>query len=142
MDPLSITASVIAVLQLAGIIVSICYDYRSGIKNAPKDLMRIIDEVTSLRDVLERLVRLAESADASGPSRLSTLKLLNKPDGPLIKCQAELAALKKKLAPMSGLKAIGRVLGWPLKEGDVKKTLDNIGRFKATLSLALTADQT
>jgi len=33
-------------------------------------------------------------------------------------------------------------LSWTLKEGEVKDTLDRIGRFKATLNLALTADQT
>jgi hypothetical protein len=33
-------------------------------------------------------------------------------------------------------------LTWPLKEGDVTKTLDNLERTKATLQLALTADQT
>ena len=73
---------------------------------------------------------------------MSTLKLLGKPDGPLVKCQAELDDLKKKLEPASGWKAVGNVLTWPLKEGDVTKTLDNLERTKATLQLALTADQT
>ena len=145
MDPLSVTASIIAVLQLTGTVVSLCYDFRSRIKNAPRDLKRIISEVISLRDVLERLVRLADSAETAGSNestQLSTLKLLNKPDGLLVKCQAELTALEKKLKPAIGVKAVSKLLSWPLKERDVEKTLACIGRLKATLSLALTADQT
>jgi len=98
--------------------------------------------LTSLCDVLESLVKLAEHESANGSPRLSTLKLLGKPDGPLVKCQAELDDLKKKLEPASGWKAVGNALTWPLKEGDVTKTLDNLERTKATLQLALTADQT
>ena len=72
MDPLSITASVIAVLQLTNSVMSICSNYRSTVKNAPNSLRRTI-ELTSLRDVLERLVaQNAESGDSSGSSRLPT----------------------------------------------------------------------
>ncbi|KAI9868361.1 MAG: hypothetical protein M1813_005804 [Trichoglossum hirsutum] len=110
MDLVSITASVFTVLQVAGKVISICYDYRKGIKEAPKDLIRLTAEVTSLRDVLESLARLEENADARGPSRLPILQLLNKPDGPLTGCQAELEALEKKLAVTSGWKAIGKAL--------------------------------
>jgi len=34
-----------------------------------------------------------------------------------------------------------KALGWPLKEGYTKETLEKIGRLKATLNLAITADQ-
>lgn len=145
MDPLSITASIIAVLQITNSVMSICYNYRSKVKNAPSTLRRTIDELSGLRDVLERLIGLAESAenaDSSAPPRLPALEAYGKPDGPLVKCQTELAALEEKLKRTSKLKVIEQALRWPLQEGDVKKTLDNIGRFKATLSLVLTADQT
>jgi len=58
--------SVIAVLQLTATTISLCYDYRSRVKNAPKSLSRITDQLTSLRDVLESLVKLAESESANG----------------------------------------------------------------------------
>lgn len=144
MDPLSVCAGIIGILQLTGKVVSLCYDFRTGIKNAPRDLKRITDELISLRDVLERLERVADSSEAAGSNectRLSVLELLNKPDGLLVNCQAELRTLEKKLEPAIGVKAIGKVFSWPLKVGDVEKTLDSIGRFKATLSLSLTADQ-
>jgi hypothetical protein len=63
-------------------------------------------------------------------------------DHSLTRCQAELEALEKKLVVTSGWKAIGEALYWPLKEDDMKKTLENIRRLKATFSLVLSADQT
>ena len=145
MDPLSVTASIIAVIQLAQKVLSICYDFRRWIKSVPKELQQITSEVISLRDVLECLMKLADSvetAGSNGSSQLSSLKLLVAPDGSLSKCLAELAALERKLTPIVGMKAIGKALDWTLKEGEVKDTLDRIGRIKATLNLALTADQT
>ena len=135
-------ASVIAVLQLTSLTISLCYDYRSRVKNAPKSLSRITDQLTSLRNVLESLVKHAESEAANGSPPFPTLKLLGERDGPLVKCKAELVSLKAMLEPASGWKAVGQALAWPLKEGDITKTLDNLERTKATLQLALTADQT
>ena len=34
MDPLSVTASIIAVIQISGGVVSICYNYRNAVKGA------------------------------------------------------------------------------------------------------------
>ena len=95
----------------------------------------------SLRDVLERLLELTKSEAEKGSSRLSTLESLARPDGPLSECEAELTALVKKLEPASGWKAVRKGLVWPLKEGDVKKCLDKLGRTKETLNLALSANQ-
>jgi hypothetical protein len=49
-DPFSVAASIIAVIQITGSLVSLCYDYRSGVNNAPKEMMQVTDEVFSLRD--------------------------------------------------------------------------------------------
>ena len=51
MDPLSVTASIIAVIQISGTVISICYDYRNAVKDAAKEVARIIDEVKSLQDI-------------------------------------------------------------------------------------------
>lgn len=160
MDPLSITgelssisalemliigiiiASIIAVLQITGTTISLCYDYRTRVKNAPKTLSNMTDQLVSLRSVLERLVKLAETEDASGSPRLSTSGLLIGPDGILEKCKAELTVLNARLQPSTGWKAVGNSLIWPLKEGEMKKALDDLEKMKATLQLALTADQT
>jgi Fungal N-terminal domain of STAND proteins len=151
MDPLSITASVIAVLQISNKIISICYDYASAVRGSSWELQSVTEEVQSLRNVLETLAniaRKAESANAAEESRLPTLKLLCEPGvGPLSRCLLVLEALEAKLAPPSWGSPVGskrraliQALGWPLKEGYTKKTLENIARFKATLGLAVAAD--
>lgn len=153
MDPLSITASIITVLEVTSKVLSICYEYKLAISNASKNSSRVIEEVVSLRNVLETLAQLAEkveSADSTAETRLPALKLLSEPrEGPLAKCLAELEALKQELAPLNlngqprpKRKALIGTLGWPLKEKDTIKSLQNIERFKATLALAITADQT
>jgi hypothetical protein len=134
---------VIAVLQLTGTVINICYNYQIGARNASKDVERIIDQLKSMRDVLERLSTIINSENTGEVSRLSsTSKLLSGFNGPLSQCESELLTLQKKLALGSKWKVVGQALTWPLKEGDVKKTLAALERNKATLTLALTADQT
>ena len=152
MDPLSITASIVAVLQATNAIISVCYDYRSAIRETPWGLTRITEEVKSLRAILETLEALANDAEnemLEKRSRMPTLQLLCIPDeGPLDLCRLELDALEKKLTLPSWSSKIGskrraliQALGWQLKDGDVNEILQNIGRFKTTLNLALTADE-
>ncbi len=83
MDPISIIASIIAVIQLSGKVISLCYDYRTGVKSAPKDATRITDEITSLCHVLEQLLKIAEAEEATHTSRLPALQSLARPEGAL-----------------------------------------------------------
>jgi hypothetical protein len=149
MDPLSVTASIIAVIQATSAVVSICYDYSSAIKGASWELIKIIDEVRDLRNVLESLERLARQEESSKPaiSRLPSLRLLCEPEtGVLAQCLTDLHDLDKKLRPSgypagSKRRALIQASGWPFKKGAVEKTLAHIGRLKATLTLAITADE-
>jgi hypothetical protein len=149
MDPLSLTASIIAVLQATSAVVSVCYDYSSALKGSSWELLKVIDEVRDLRNILETLERLArqEESSISAKARLPSLRLLCEPNtGLLVQCLRELNELDRKLRPpdyLSGSKrrALIQASGWPLKKGAVEKTLVNIGRLKATLTLAITADE-
>jgi hypothetical protein len=143
MDPLSVTASLIAILQISGTVISTLYEYRKGVKYASKDAAKIIEELNSLRGVLECLLSAAENEElvTEGLSRLSTFRQLAKPNGELERCKVDLLALNAELQPESGWKALRQALIWPLKETDVKNTLDNIQRYKSTLHFALSTDQ-
>lgn len=152
MDPLSLTASIIAVLQAASVVVSICYDYNSAVEGSSWELLKIIDEVRGLRDVLESLEQLARQAGSTkmeAESRLPSLRLLCEPGtGLLARCLTELTELDKKLRPPgwsgpagSKRRALIQASGWPLKKGAIEKILANIGRWKETISLAITADE-
>lgn len=59
-EPMSLVASLIAVVQISGSVISCCYEYRKGVKNAPKDVLRMINEIAGLRNLVERLVTLID----------------------------------------------------------------------------------
>lgn len=140
MDPLSITASLIAIIQLTSKVTSTCWDLRSSFKSAKEDIARIISDTDLLRAVLEALVHLSESDDQGN---LQTVRRLAGPDGLLRECQNEVSLLKNSLGRISkssnkyGL----RGLSWHLKEKGVTRHLDRLIAIKSTLQLALSTDQ-
>ena len=143
MEVVGAVASVITVIQVTARVVSVCYNYQSGIRHYPKDIVKITHELQSLRNVLERLADLAQSEDDSISVALPALDSLNGSDGPLEICEGELKQLEAKLAPARGrFKQIGRTIMWPLTEKDVQKTLAILARQRGLFQLALTADQT
>ena len=142
MDPVSVTASVIAIIQISGSIVSICYDYRNSVREAVKEATRITEEVKGLQDILDRLLKLAELDIAQGSPRLQVLEQLAQPGGILPRCQEHLISLRFKLGPEKKSKSVWSALKWPLTEKDLQKALNNISTAKATISLALITDQT
>ena len=142
MDPLSVTASIIAVIQISGSVVSICYSYRNAVKGAAEEAAKITDEVKSLQDILDRLLKIAEREVARGSTRLQALQALAEPDGALSQSQAELSALQIKLEPAQKARMVWQAIKWPLTEGSVKKAIEGISRLKATLTLAMVTDQT
>lgn len=139
MDPVSITASVIAIIQIAEKIVSVCKDYIATVKDAPSDLRTILIEVGSLKCVLEAL-ELSVSGELS-----DILQKLGSPDGPIEGCKQALALLERQLPRPFGYAGDAKrrkidVLAWPLKEPRARKALEDIARHKATISLALTTE--
>lgn len=142
MEGLAGASSVTAIIDISAQIFMLCHKYLSEVKDAKQDIRRLRDEVTSLQNVLENV---ADFADADASAKLSTLSLLNQPDGPVQQCQAELEGLFAKLKAGRGdggdMKKFGlRALGWPFKKKDVDSTVEVISRYKATFNLALTAD--
>jgi hypothetical protein len=152
MDPLSISASIIAVLQATNSVVSLCYDFRAALKNAPWSLTRIIEEVKDLRRILETLDRLAEPLDdpaSADAKRRPVFQLLCDPEnGPLAACLRELSYLEEKITSASWVAQTGsrrrafiQAVGWQLKDRDATLCLERIERCKSSLNLAITADE-
>ena len=142
-EPLSLVASLIAVVQISGSVISCCYEYRKDVKNAPKDLLRVTNEVATLRNVVERLITLIDDEKAASHRYLSTLADIASADGPLEICQHDLESLQGKLEPpVNQWRALKGRLMWPLREKDVLKTLASIYRTKNLLESALLVDNT
>lgn len=142
MEVLGAAASVIAVIQISAEVFDICRKYYIEVKDARKDIQKLRDEMTSLQDVL---VNVADLADTPGSEKLAVLRLLEKPDGPLKLCEKALTTLLEKLQSGSGkekMRQFGiRALKWPFNNKEVMSIIAMIGRYKATFSLALNADQ-
>ncbi len=153
MDPISITGTIIAVLQLTATIISITYDYRQGVSSASREVLQLSSSLNSLKDVLEALLSLIESSSSksesgfelkeerSGGTRLATVELLAKEGGTLESCFEELEKLKRKLEPERGWRSVRKSLVWPLKEKEVLRVLQGLERGKSMMLLALSADQ-
>jgi major membrane immunogen (membrane-anchored lipoprotein) len=138
-DPLSLVASIIAVAQISGKIVSLCYDYRSSHKHVDHNIMRLANEVKSFRDFLEALI---SNIDAIGTDTMTPqrTKLLTAKGGPLTEALDDLKELEGKLKPAEGWQGFKRNPKWPLRETDILQTLDRLNRIKTTLNAAATID--
>jgi Fungal N-terminal domain of STAND proteins len=148
MDPLSITSGVIAVIQLATQIISVCQDYITNVQDAPTDLRNIIIEVGSINSVLG-VIKLLESQTCHGRDSM-ILTQLKAPNGALSACEQTLLDLDALIPPLIGHSTNGKRykiapldrLAWPLKVSKARKLLEKIGQLKSTISLALTVDTT
>jgi hypothetical protein len=152
MDPLSLTANIITVLQAANSIVSVCCEFRAALQRAPWSLTRVVDEIKDLRNVLESLEQMSEKLGESGNDdahRLRAFQMLCEPKtGPLACCQQEMVVLERKILgangiakPFSKRRAFMQVVTWQLEEHDAKQCLERIHRCKSTIQLALNADE-
>jgi hypothetical protein len=149
MDPLSITVSVIAILQLTGTIMSSCNAFISAVKDAPKDLRAIMIEIGSLQAIIRVL-----DLPTLDPAHSRLLESLRGHNGPLDGCKEALIVLSGLLKepkteqeldgtrPTKRLKTLPSMttLAWPLKRNKAKSLLEEIAKYKLTISLALTAD--
>jgi hypothetical protein len=153
MDPLSLTASIIAVVQVSHAVLVCCYRIRGRIKDAEGDISSIISNLETLTDILEELRELIPLEDAERHMEEVSLT-----DGTSVKsseprsahtacmsslkaCQDVLEELLLKLEPLSrpGLR---NKLRWPLESSNVQRKLGIIDKHKSTLQLALTTYQT
>ncbi|KAI4249345.1 MAG: hypothetical protein L6R42_009040, partial [Xanthoria sp. 1 TBL-2021] len=153
MEPLSVTASVIAVLQAAEAVISVCCNYRSASVGSSWEVSRILDGTRNLRNVLRILEGIADKAETGAERENSDLpalaQLCDPKTGSLVQCLETLSSLEKQLTPPSwsgpdGSKRSNLVqaLSWPLKKAETERTLEKIEYFKSTLNLAVSLDQT
>lgn len=152
MDPLSVTASIIAVLHAANSVISVCYDFRAAMKDQPWAMTRITSSINDLRLILSRLEQVANESelnfDERSLARMSTLEALCQEGGAISNCFAELRALEKKLVPGSWAgkngskrRALIQSIGWQFKGKEADEILQRLDGYKGTLNLAITMDQ-
>jgi hypothetical protein len=142
MEGLGGAASVIAVIQLADRILTLCGTYALSVKDAKRDIDRFTAEVGSLQSVLERVAEMAKSDMMKLYTSHSAVEGL---EGIIEGCQSTLSELEAQLDPRKGHKLMSRfgfrALKWPFKSKDVTNIIKALDRHKSTIILALNLDQ-
>ena len=144
-EAIGLAASIIAVLQLADRIASVCKSLIETVQDYPRDLRLIFLETSSLKAIFESLRFLNEH----DPADSVTLQMLRGSDGPVEGCKMAMDQLdrlfpshplrssKTKGAKRQKLQTALAGLAWPLKADRARKLLDEIMRHKSTINVAL-----
>jgi hypothetical protein len=132
MDPLSITAGVIAVLDLCGKVIG----YIATAKGATKDRSQLKAEILSCQILLEALRDEINASDGGG-DWADVIRTLEGDGAPLNVLEEMLGLLVFKLGPKTNLQNVAKILTWPFKEKEVSKILQVIEHQKSSLTLAL-----
>lgn len=135
MDPLSFTASVIAVLQLSSKVVG----YLTDVNDASKERAKCAVEASNIHSLLLNLrFRLEEgSADASWYTAIRALAVEN---GPLDQFKQALELLQTKMTDRGRVKKAREALLWKFKKEEVADILNRMERLKSTVEIALQMD--
>ena len=131
MDPLSVSASITALLQLSSTVIG----YLSSVKSGPKELQSLRLELCSILPLLGILQDEAEQAK-SGSLWSTTLLSLGEPNGPIEQFRAALEILELRLSPIKGWKKVGKAFTWPLERTETLRVLGTIERQKLLFTLA------
>jgi hypothetical protein len=137
-DPLSITASIAAVIQLTSTVLKYIID----VNDASADRKTFILEISSTRGILSTLNETVDDARCSD-TWSATIRALEDPEGPLNILKTtfqQLATALEGSGSATGIKKTVKSLRWPFKQNEVEKFLRIIERQKSTLSLALEND--
>jgi len=135
MDPLSVTASVIAVLQLTGVVIS----YLNDIKDAPKECQQCTIEACNLQSLLISLRYRLEQGQRGDPW-FTTVRTLNAENGPLDQYKQALEQLQSKVDVGNSTNRIKRRLVWKFNKAEVADILARMERLKNHVNIVLNND--
>ena len=131
MDPLSVSASIVTLIQVSSTIVG----YLSDVRDAPSQLQQLRQEVSSTLPILTALHDQVNS-DLQGESSPASLRALTVPDGTFDQLLAALNRVASKLAAIQGWRKLGKAFTWPFGKKEIAELLSTIERQKIILSLA------
>jgi hypothetical protein len=135
MDPLSIAASVVAIVQLTGIVIGYLHD----IKDAPKDCKQVKVETANLYSLLIRLQCHLEQGDITSPW-YAAMRSLNASGGPLDQYLQSLQLLQSKTSADGLAHKLRRMLVWSFNKEAVASIRGSIERLKTLVGIALKMD--
>ncbi|KAK4167514.1 ankyrin repeat-containing domain protein, partial [Cladorrhinum sp. PSN259] len=135
MDPLSLTASLIAISQLTAVIV----DYLGKVRNAPKERSQIAIEVSNIYHLLTTLRYRFEDGEFD-EDWCQAISMLAAQNGPLNQYQQALESIKKKVEKSDRFSSFAASILWPFSKGELSELLSTIERLKTLVLVALETD--
>ena len=135
MDPLSVTASIIAILQLTSKVI----EYLNDVKDAPKDRAQCAIEASNLYNLLTTLRYRLEEGTSNEPWH-AAVRALSVKNGPLDQYKLTLEQLQAKITGEGGIRKVGHFLLWKFVKEEVMEILARIERLKTLVQIALEMD--
>ena len=135
MDPLSVTASIIAVLQLSAKVLA----YLNDFKDASKDRAQCEIETSNIYSLLVNLRCRLEESSANQPW-YTAVRALAVENGPLDQFKQALEMLQAKMTDGGRLKKAGEALMWKFRKEEVASILARMERLKRLVGVALEMD--
>jgi hypothetical protein len=135
MDPLSMTASIIAILELTSTLTS----YINDVRKATKEQARVAVEASNLYSLLTNLrfrVEVARSDDAW----FQQVRLLGQENGPLDQFKGILETMVDQISLPRKRDQIKSALMWKFTKAEVDNALERMERVKSLINLALNDD--
>ena len=136
MDPLSITVSVLTLLQLTEKVIK----YARQTKDAPRERTRVLQEASGPAGLLITLKSLVDDCDPQDPWLRATSRLATS-NGPLEQYRYALEKLVGKIMLGDGFRKIGQALSWKFTKEDISDLLLQIERVKSLIDIALGMDE-
>ena len=135
MDPLSMTAGIVALLQLTTTLTS----YINDLRQATKEQAAVAIEASNLYCLLTSLRFRVEAAHSDDPW-LSQVKMLGVTNGPLDQFRSKLQKVVDHIPSSRRRDRIKLAVMWTLTKAEVDKLLGQIERMKTFINCAMTND--
>ncbi|KAL2193874.1 hypothetical protein P885DRAFT_71872 [Corynascus similis CBS 632.67] len=143
MEGLGAAASVIAVVELAAKVGSLCLEYSSAVKSARSDIERLKKHTDSLKTTAEGAQKLLHGPHGARLETSQKLReTLNYTHSQLGDVATKLEAKLYTGRTASAMRRVGlRALKWPFESKDVDKIIANLQRDQDAFTAALQIDQ-
>jgi hypothetical protein len=136
MDPLSVTASIVAILQLTNKVIG----YLNDVKDASKERAQCAVETSNLYSLLTNLRFRLQDEDAGSPWFVA-IRALAVQNGPFDQFKEALELLQDRLTSGKGhLAHFTEPLVWKFKKHEVERILQSVDRLKTLVGIALQMD--
>ena len=135
MDPLSLTASIIAILQLTTTLTS----YINNVRHATREQAKVAVEASNLYSLLTGLRFRVEEARSDDPW-LNQVKLLGNKNGPLDQFKDVLEKMVEQISSSRKRDQVKSALTWKFTKSEVEDALKRMERLKSLIQCALTED--